>query len=76
MFGHPVALNFNRKGSTANTVVGGVVSILLKAFLLVFLIQRTMVMLNREDNDYQVSDSPLDSDEFGEIELNDEDEGF
>ena len=40
MFGHPVTLNFNKKGSTANTLLGGLCSILVKLFLIVFVLFR------------------------------------
>lgn len=36
MFGHPIQLNFNNKGSTHNTVVGGFFSIFIRAFLLFY----------------------------------------
>lgn len=38
MFGHPIELNFNKKGSTHNTVVGGFFSIFIKSFLLFYVI--------------------------------------
>jgi hypothetical protein len=33
MFGHPIELNFDKKGSTHNTVVGGFFSIYIRLFL-------------------------------------------
>ena len=36
MFGHPIELNFNNKGSTHNTVVGGFFPIFIRAFLLFY----------------------------------------
>ena len=36
MFGHPIELNFNKKGSTHNTVVGGFFSIYIRMFLLFY----------------------------------------
>ena len=36
IFGHHVELNFNRKGSTHNTVLGGCASILVKAAMLFY----------------------------------------
>ena len=36
MFGHPIELNFNNKGSTHNTIVGGFFSIYIRMFLLFY----------------------------------------
>ena len=33
MFGHSIALNFERNGDTYNTITGGIVSIMCKLFL-------------------------------------------
>ena len=76
MFGHPVSLNFNKKGTTANTLLGGCCSILVKLFLLGFVIFRLHVMINRDDNEYQVTDTPVDFEELGEIEMGDVEEGL
>ena len=46
LFGHEVSLNFNKKGSSHNTLVGGVVSVLVKAFMVFYtgLLVKTMVL--------------------------------
>lgn len=35
-FGHPVTLNYNRRGSTHNTVFGGLISLIINCFMLLF----------------------------------------
>ena len=47
MFGHPVTLNFNKKGDHHKTIFGGVASICLKVFLLSFLITKTVHLFDR-----------------------------
>ena len=55
LFGHPVQLNFNKKGSQHTTVVGGVVSIIVKVLMLTYV----GVLMNRmiEYKDDQISSS-------------------
>ena len=36
LFGHPVELNFNKRGSQHNTVLGGIVSIVVKALMVAY----------------------------------------
>lgn len=36
LFGHPIELNFNKKGSTHNTFIGGFLSIFIRFGLLVY----------------------------------------
>ena len=40
LFGHPVRLNFKRSGSTINTTLGGMTSILIKAAIIMFLVRK------------------------------------
>ena len=37
LFGHTVNLNFNKKGTSHNTVIGGVFSIAIKFFMLIYI---------------------------------------
>jgi hypothetical protein len=37
LFGHIIQLNFNQKGSSHNTVIGGATSIIIKAFMAFFI---------------------------------------
>jgi len=52
MFGHQVALNFNRQGNTFNTVLGGLVSVVLKVLILGFICFKTYVLVNLQGNSY------------------------
>lgn len=45
MFGHNVSIKFNKKGGSHNTICGGVVSIIIRLFLLIVLYERVMTML-------------------------------
>ena len=45
MFGHPVSLNFNKKGDTHNTLCGGMLSLFTRLFFLWYLFMRISVMV-------------------------------
>ena len=51
MFGHTIALNFDKKGDTYNTVVGGCCSILIKIFLIsyVALCFKRLILFEKDD---------------------------
>jgi len=57
MFGHQVALNFNRQGDSFNTVIGGVVSVLLKCLMLAFLINKFLIMIYLRNNTLLTTES-------------------
>ena len=44
MFGHPVSLNFDKKGDVLRTNFGGVVSIIIKALLFAFFVNNLVIM--------------------------------
>ena len=50
MFGHPISLHFNGKGTTNNTVIGGILSITLKLLALVWLSYKLSYMSSNEDD--------------------------
>ena len=50
VFGHPVTLNFNKKGDTYKTNEGACLSILLRCFMLLFLIVKLRVFAEKSDN--------------------------
>ena len=52
LFGHEVSLNFNKKGSSHNTIIGGAVSVLVKAFMAFYtvLLVKTMVLYQKNNN--------------------------
>ena len=52
MFGFPITLNFNNKGDTFNTFIGGFVSVFIKALLLGFLLYKGYVLISLNGNSY------------------------
>ena len=50
LFGHPIELNFNNKGSTHNTFVGGFFSIFIRFALFVYVVVIVMKMLTYGNN--------------------------
>lgn len=52
-FGHPVLLNFNRKGSTHSTLCGGLISILINAFMVLYLVINVDKLVNRKDDNFK-----------------------
>ena len=50
VFGHLILFNFGREGSTHNTKLGGVVSILLKVCFAIFISYNVKTMMYYEDN--------------------------
>ena len=69
LFGHPVLLTFNKKGTHYNTSCGGCVSIIIKVFMmaiLVFLIDR---LVNNRQDTISSTKEPVDFKELGEVDL-------
>ena len=62
LFGHPVQLNFNRSGPEHNTVVGGVVSLVVKAMMLTYVLLLSRRMVQYEDDDTKSVSSVLEFD--------------
>ena len=54
IFGHSISLNFDKKGDSHRTVIGGFFSILIKVFLIVYIIYKGKVLIYVE-NDTNVS---------------------
>jgi len=52
IFGHKVTLNFNRSGDQFATLPGGLVSIIVKAILALFLITKIQDVYTRGNNSY------------------------
>ena len=70
MFGHKILLNFNEKGSTHNTVLGGLFSLFLKLLVLVY-IQDCCAKLFSHDDDVNLSyDQLVDLEDLGVVEYN------
>ena len=52
IFGHHVALNFNKKGDTYQTLCGGLISVLLKSVILAFIIYKTLLLVGFKNNSF------------------------
>ena len=50
IFGHTINLNFNREGSSHKTILGGIVSFLLKLFLAFYVYYNLKKMFLYEDD--------------------------
>ena len=48
-FGHSISFNFNKKGETHNTFIGGLVSILIKLIFAAFTVQKIGKMVDFQD---------------------------
>ena len=55
MFGHTVVLNFNEKGDTHNTFVGGLFTILIRLTITIYVFLKFKILINSEgDSDVTV----------------------
>ena len=50
LFGFPIEINFDKNGSSFNTGLGGIFSILIKATLIFYTFQKTSIMLKFDDD--------------------------
>jgi hypothetical protein len=69
-FGHKVELNFNKKGSAHNTMFGGIVSIFVEMFIIVFIYVNLKKLILKEDDTLKSVELPLDLEKLGEVKLN------
>ena len=69
MFGHDISLNFNKKGDTFNTPLGGIVSIITKIVLLLYLGQQTIKLFTKSNNIISTQTLPTNYTETGEVSL-------
>ena len=67
LFGYTVDLNFNKAGHSHNTIIGGVVSICLKLFLLVYVVYLFNKMLGFNENIIYHIGKELDLDQLGVV---------
>ena len=69
MFGHMVAFNFNKKGETYNTLLGGLASFITRIVLFAYLWQQTAKMLTHGNNNISSETSVANLTELGEVPL-------
>ena len=60
MFGHNFAFNFEKKGETYNTLIGGIMSILVKVLLFAYVIIKFNEMVQEERDNNITSFGSLD----------------
>ena len=70
IFGHPVLLNFNKRGDTHNTVIGGCMSIFVIMFLLYYLGIHVKKMVLYEDDKISSKESSMTNEESQNTVLN------
>ena len=70
LFAHPIALSFNNKGTSHKTLLGGLVSILIKLLLVFyfFILLRTLVFNQDDKNTSVISGQELE--ELGTVNFN------
>ena len=60
IFGHPIALNFNKEGTSYQTWIGGVFTLLIYVFTLLFVAYKSNVLYNNLDDSLQSGQSLTD----------------
>jgi hypothetical protein len=56
LFGHTMTLNFNQKGKSHTTYIGGFCSIFLYAFFIFFISLKSVSLLKRQDDKLGIMD--------------------
>ena len=64
-YGHTIALNFNRKGKTINTIFGGLITILAKTYLIYIFVSKTIIMFEHGDTTIRNYHTPVDFEKEG-----------
>ena len=70
-FGHTVAMNFNRNGETVNTIIGGLLSFIIRWGLRGFLLQRILIVYNNNASSFGTVETPVDFKEMGKVKRED-----
>ena len=73
LFGHEVQLSFNKKGSTHNTLVGGIFSVLIKFMVLGYTALLFKKLINKEGDSYSSVNEPQNYEQLGVVGLNETD---
>ena len=60
MFGHVVNLNFNNRGYSHNTLIGGSISVIIKLFMTCYIVIILKKMILTEANDHSCEDYLID----------------
>ena len=73
MFGHQIGLTFNKKGSTHNTLIGGITSIVVRVFLAVYIYVIFARMINLDDDTISKEKVEVEYEEIGDVKYNETD---
>jgi hypothetical protein len=68
-FGHPIHLNFNKKGHQHNTTFGGCLSIIIYVLLFSVILDKGIKMVFRQEDDIIQVEENTDFEEVGEMTL-------
>ena len=68
-FGFPITLNFNKKGSTHQSVLGGSVSIIIKTVIFLYCLVLVKTLFHHEDDTLRNVKVQTDPDDLGDITL-------
>ena len=71
MFGHEIKLNFNRNGDSHTTILGGLVSLLVKTVMTIYIYMNIMKLVSFEDAAVETKIKNLDLVELGEVSYHD-----
>ena len=72
-FGHPVTLNFNKKGDAHQTTLGGLLSLAMYVVLIRYLILNFIDLINRKDPNINFQKSTVNlAEDIGAININEE----
>ena len=70
LFGHRILLNFNKKGSSYQSILGGSFSILIKLIILIYFGFLTNSLIAHENDNTQSITVPLDTEALGNVNFN------
>lgn len=70
MFGYSVSLNFDKKGDSHNTWIGGFFSLFIKLFMVIFISFKVKKLAFREGSSTSSSTFPTKVDTMGEVNWN------
>ena len=69
IFGHQVTINFNRKGNTHNTAIGGLLSIIIQLMFLFLIIVKSDEIIKRKQINITTGSHKVDYDQTGELSM-------
>ena len=68
MFGHPITLNFDKQGDTHRTFIGGIVSIVVKVLMTIYILMKLGKLVFKDGSNNAVTALMVKLDLLGEVE--------